>query len=105
MQAFPKYEKYKESGVEWLGPVPDHWDVSCIRAVTQLKSEKNQPDLQVLSVYREFGVITKDSREDNHNATSLDTSNYKVVRPGDTDHAARRRLPRRIVDLAVQLGR
>ncbi|NIA31965.1 MAG: hypothetical protein GWP06_18910, partial [Actinobacteria bacterium] len=57
--------------------------IKSIRAVTQLKSEKNQPDLQVLSVYREHGVIIKDSRDDNHNATSLDTSGYKVVDKGD----------------------
>lgn len=26
--SFPKYPKYKDSGVEWLGDVPEHWDVS-----------------------------------------------------------------------------
>ncbi|HEY9815100.1 MAG TPA: restriction endonuclease subunit S [Candidatus Obscuribacterales bacterium] len=25
--SFPKYEAYKDSGVEWLGEVPEHWDV------------------------------------------------------------------------------
>ncbi len=25
--SFPKYPKYKASGVEWLGEVPEHWDV------------------------------------------------------------------------------
>jgi type I restriction enzyme S subunit len=25
--SFPRYPKYKESGVEWLGEVPEHWDV------------------------------------------------------------------------------
>ncbi len=25
--SFPRYPKYKDSGVEWLGEVPDHWDV------------------------------------------------------------------------------
>jgi len=83
MSVFPKYERYKDSGFEWLGEVPEHWDVQSLRAVAGLYVEKNQPDLPVLSVYREFGVILKDSRDDNHNATSLDTSNYKVVRPGD----------------------
>jgi len=83
MTTFPKYERYKDSGVEWLGEVPEHWDVQSLRAVAGLYVEKNQPDLPVLSVYREYGVILKDSRDDNHNATSLDTSNYKVVRPGD----------------------
>ena len=80
---FPRYGRYKDSGVEWLGEVPEHWDVQSLRSVAGLYVEKNQPDLPVLSVYREFGVILKDSRDDNHNATSLDTSNYKVVRPGD----------------------
>jgi type I restriction enzyme S subunit len=26
--SFPRYPKYKDSGVEWLGAVPEHWDVS-----------------------------------------------------------------------------
>ncbi len=25
--SFPRYERYKESGVEWLGEVPEHWEV------------------------------------------------------------------------------
>jgi type I restriction enzyme S subunit len=25
--SFPRYERYKDSGVEWLGEVPEHWDV------------------------------------------------------------------------------
>jgi type I restriction enzyme S subunit len=80
---FPRYDSYKVSGVDWLGEIPRDWSIKSIRAVTQLKSEKNQPDLQVLSVYREYGVVVKDSRNDNHNATSLDTSGYKVVNKGD----------------------
>jgi len=80
---FPRYEAYRESGVEWLGEIPSDWSLETIRAVTQLKSEKGQPNLQVLSVYREYGVIPKDSRDDNHNATSLDTTGYKVVNEGD----------------------
>jgi type I restriction enzyme, S subunit len=26
--SFPKYPKYKDSGVEWLGEVTEHWDFS-----------------------------------------------------------------------------
>lgn len=37
----------------------------------------------MLSLYRELGVIPKDSRDDNHNVTSEDTSKYKYVQPGD----------------------
>ena len=80
---FPKYDRYKDSCVEWLGEVPEHWEVDALRACAELSTERNRSDLPVLSVYREYGVIPKDSRDDNHNATSLDTSNYKVVRAGD----------------------
>ena len=79
----PMYESYKDSGELWLGRVPTDWALESIRAVTELKSIRGEPDLRVLSVYRDHGVIPKDSRDDNHNATSLDTSNYKVVEPGD----------------------
>ena len=29
--SFPRYEKYKDSGVEWLGEVPEHWDVEAVQ--------------------------------------------------------------------------
>lgn len=77
-----RYPAYKDSGVEWLGKIPAHWEVKSLGSLIELKSNKNRPDLQVLSVYRDYGVIPKDSRDDNHNATSLDTSNYKAVEPG-----------------------
>ena len=31
--SFPRYPKYKTSGVEWLGEVPEHWEVKPIRRV------------------------------------------------------------------------
>jgi type I restriction enzyme, S subunit len=30
--SFPRYPKYKDSGVEWLGEVPEHWDVKKLQA-------------------------------------------------------------------------
>ena len=76
--------KMKESGVEWIGDIPEGWTV--IRAKKCLKiSKKKNPggNLQVLSLYREYGVIPKTSRDDNHNRTSEDTSDYKYVRSGN----------------------
>ena len=29
--SFPRYPKYKPSGVEWLGDVPEHWDVTALK--------------------------------------------------------------------------
>lgn len=75
--------KMKDSGIEWIGKIPEGWEVSQLKYATRWKSEKGCPDAPVLSLYRDFGVVPKDSRDDNHNVTSLDTSNYKVVDVGD----------------------
>ena len=75
--------KMKDSGIEWIGEIPEKWEVSQLKYAIRWKSEKGCPDAPVLSLYRDFGVVPKDSRDDNHNVTSLDTSNYKVVDIGD----------------------
>ena len=31
--SFPRYAKYKDSGVEWLGEVPAHWEYGNLRSV------------------------------------------------------------------------
>lgn len=73
----------KPSGVDWLGDIPQEWQVAKLKHSIRWKSVKGNPDGIVLSLYRDYGVIPKDSRDDNHNVTSLDTSTYKVVDVGD----------------------
>ena len=31
--SFPRYPKYKDSGVEWLGQVPEHWEVRRLKQI------------------------------------------------------------------------
>ena len=75
--------KMKPSGVEWIGDIPQEWEIALIKYSIKWKSEKGKPDATVLSLYRDYGIVPKDSRDDNHNVTSLDTSGYKVVDIGD----------------------
>lgn len=73
----------KDSGIAWVGEIPAEWEVSQVKYSLRWKSEKGQPQEEVLSLYRDYGIVPKDSRDDNHNVTSLDTSGYKVVDIGD----------------------
>jgi len=41
--SFPKYEHYKDSGVEWLGEVPAHWRVAPIKHLGRLKGGAGFP--------------------------------------------------------------
>ena len=74
----------KDSGVEWLGDVPKHWEVKKLRHILEHVTERNRPDLPLLSVVREQGIILRDvdSKEENHNFIPDDLSNYKVVNSG-----------------------
>jgi len=78
------YPEYKDSGVQWLGKVPAHWKVKKLRHILVRVSGRNRPDLPLLSVVREKGVIQRDieNRDENHNFIPDDLSGYKVVRSG-----------------------
>ena len=78
------YAVHKPSGVEWLEDVPEHWKVYKLRRVLEEATERNQPDLPLLSVVRERGVILRDATDSdaNHNFIPDDLTNYKVVHNG-----------------------
>lgn len=80
-----KYSSYKDSGVQWLGQIPSHWEVKHLRNFLTLFSEKGFGHAQLLSVTREKGVILrdKDDKEENHNYVPDDLSGYKHLMPGD----------------------
>ncbi|TKF31301.1 restriction endonuclease subunit S [Enterovibrio norvegicus] len=72
----------KDSGLEWLGEVPQHWRPKSIKRLFKQRKQQNNVGYEVLSVYREFGVILKSSRSDNHNKTPDDLSSYQLVNKG-----------------------
>lgn len=78
------YSAMKDSGVPWLDHVPAHWSVCRLGGILRRVTERNRPDMPLLSVVRERGVIRRDAtgRDENHNYIPDDLSNYKVVRIG-----------------------
>lgn len=79
-----RYAKYKDSGISWIGDVPEHWTVSSLRKHLRFISDKGHPNEQLLSVTREQGVIIRnvESKEENHNFIPDDLSGYKLVVEG-----------------------
>lgn len=73
----------KDSGVEWLGEVPAHWLEKPLKALFRQQKRQGFQDKTVLSVYRDFGVVRKDSRSDNLNKTPEDLSIYQLVESGN----------------------
>ena len=59
------------------------WQEVPLRTIYQRVEVRGRPDLPLLSVYRDHGVVPRDERDDNNNRPSEDLSTYKHVRPGD----------------------
>ena len=76
----------KESGVEWLGSVPEHWQHVRLGILFRETAESGSDELPVLSVSIHHGVSDKEFDEDELErkvTRSEDRSKYIRVRPGD----------------------
>ncbi|MDA3922120.1 MAG: restriction endonuclease subunit S [Salinisphaera sp.] len=82
--ALPKHNSFEPSGFDWVGDVPSHWSVEKLGSILKPISKKNRPDLPLLSITREQGVIERDveDQDSNHNFIPDDLSGYKVLRKG-----------------------
>ena len=83
MAKYKAYPEYKDSGVEWLGEIPNHWKTLSISRLFSRIKRTGYTEKELLSVYRDYGVIPKSSRDDNNNKPSEDLSPYQLVEPND----------------------
>ena len=73
----------KDTGAEWLRQVPHHWTSTKIGRLFRQVKRQGFPDLTVLSIYREYGVIERASRDDNANRVPDDLEKYQLVEVND----------------------
>jgi type I restriction enzyme S subunit len=80
---FVSYDRYKDSGIEWIGEVPEHWEVRRNLGVFDERKECNQPEEELLSVTVSRGIIRQSEITAKKDSSNDDKSKYKVVRVGD----------------------
>jgi type I restriction enzyme, S subunit len=78
-----KYTKYKPSGVEWLGEIPEHWELKPGFTVVEERNEKNTgiKENTVLSLSYGNVVIKPEEKLTGLVPESFET--YQLVYPGD----------------------
>jgi type I restriction enzyme S subunit len=85
--SFPRYPKYKDSGVEWLGQVPEHWNVLQGRRLFSQEREPSKSTDEQLSATQKYGVVPqKQFMEIEDQKVTLALSgvgNFKHVEQGD----------------------
>ena len=75
----------KNTGIKWLGEIPDNWELKKIKYVLKERIEKNNPirTSYILSLTAKQGVIPYDEKEGGGNKPKEDVSAYRLAYPGD----------------------
>lgn len=82
IDSYPRYDSYKNSGVDWLGDVPKGWGIKRLKYVVNIKKRIiGHEGVDVLSI-TQSGVKVKDITTGG-GQLSMDYSKYQIVYKGD----------------------
>lgn len=75
----------KDSGSEWIGVIPEEWDVKPLKAILAERKENNNPIKTnfILSLTINQGVIPYAEKESGGNKAKEDLTAYKLAYPND----------------------
>lgn len=70
--------KMKDSGIEWIGEIPEEWKMRKIKYILQERNEKNNPikSTEILSLTANQGVIPYSEKEGGGNKPKKDLTAY-----------------------------
>ena len=55
-----QYDSYKDSGVEWIGEVPSHWEVRKIKTFSPVKRGASPRPIDDPKYFDENGVLKRE---------------------------------------------
>jgi len=73
----------RDSGIPWLGKLPAHWRTRRAAWLFRERDERGEPDLPLLEVSINAGVVLREFSEERIESTAADFNTYKVARQGD----------------------
>ncbi|MBR3577878.1 MAG: restriction endonuclease subunit S, partial [Bacteroidales bacterium] len=78
-----RYDTYKDSGVQWLGEIPSHWEMKRWRFLMSENTTKNTNCKERLQLQFRYGDIVRKVNQ-SEESDVLDTiSKYTIVEPDD----------------------
>lgn len=76
----------KDSGVEWLGKIPNHWMIQRIKNLFELRNERNYEaleDVNLISLYTDKGVVQHSDLTETTGNKAVTADGYKIVQEND----------------------
>ncbi|KNX40411.1 EcoKI restriction-modification system protein HsdS [Roseovarius tolerans] len=81
--ALKPYPAYRDSGLPWLGDVPEHWEVRRNGRLFAERNDTGHGDLPILEVSLRTGVRVRDMDNGTRKQVMTDRSKYKRAAEGD----------------------
>ena len=80
-----RYDRYKDSGIAWIGEIPEHWCLALVKAIFNRRTKKNNPILteERLSLSIEKGVTLYSEKTTNLDRFKEDFTQYQIAYPND----------------------
>ena len=78
-----RYEKYKDSGVEWLGEIPNHWQIKPGFTILDESKEKNIGFVEETVLSLSYGNVIVKPKEKLTGLVPESFETYQLVKPGD----------------------
>ena len=77
-----RYDTYKDSGVQWLGEIPGHWECVKLKMFCQDNKEKNKGNIESCVLSLSYGnIIVK--KNVNFGLVPENYESYQIVNPGN----------------------
>lgn len=83
MVSLPRYENYKDSGVEWLGEIPEDWELSSGRTCFVQQEIKNKGNLEKTVLSLSYGRIVIKPEEKLTGLVPESFETYQIVDNGN----------------------
>ena len=79
---YKQYQKYKDSGVEWIGEIPEHWEVKPLFVVCKNNKEKNDGNKVSNVLSLSYGKIIRRDVESNFGLLPASFETYQIIDDG-----------------------
>ena len=76
----------KDSGVEWIGDIPQEWEIRRIKTLFSLRDERNDKplsDVNLISLYTDLGAVQRNDVECPTGNKASNADGYKLVYKND----------------------
>ena len=81
--AYPTYESYRESGIEWIGKIPSSWNVRRGKWLFERMNRPVRPEDEIITCFRDGAVTLRSNRRTDGFTNAMKEHGYQGIRKGD----------------------